>query len=204
MPDKKNAPELPVAPELTDDSVTFSVADVGLLLRALRFASEKHRYQRRKDREKTPYINHPIEVAERIWNVGGHYDINVVCAALLHDTVEDTDTTIEEISENFGPEIAQLVGEVTDAAGLTKHERRQAQIDHAPGLSHGAKHIKLADKTSNISDISRSQPPEWSDERCIEYLLWTEQVISTIGGVNQALEADYYRALQAAKKSWKV
>jgi len=179
-------------------------SDMGLLLKALRFAAEKHKHQRRKDREQTPYINHPIEVAERICNVGGYFDVNVLCAALLHDTVEDTDTSLDEIEGLFGAEIAALVKEVTDNKALPKAERKQQQIDHAPHLSFGAKHIKLADKTSNVKDIHRSQPPDWTDERCVEYLLWTEEVVSTIGGVNEALEADYYDVLAQAKNSLKV
>lgn len=178
--------------------------DLSLLFKALRFAAEKHKHQRRKDREKTPYINHPIEVAERICNVGGYFDVNVLCAALLHDTVEDTDTSLEEIENLFGAEVAVLVKEVTDNKHLPKAERKQLQIDHAPHLSFGAKHIKLADKTSNVKDIHRSQPPDWTDERCVEYLLWTEKVVSTIGGVNEALEADYYDVLNQAKASLKV
>src|SRR5208283_4097901 len=175
--------------------------DVGLLLRALKFAADKHRHQRRKDKEQSPYINHPIEVAERIWNVGNHQDINVICAALLHDTVEDTDATFEEIEEAFGKAIADLVKEVTDDKSLPKAQRKQLQVEHAPHLSQGAKHIKLADKTCNIKDIFRSAPPDWSTERRSEYLLWTERVVSTINGTNTAMEAEYYNMLAQAKKS---
>ena len=183
------------------ESETAVRPDVGLLLKALRFAADKHRHQRRKDREESPYINHPIEVAERIWNVGNHQDINVICAALLHDTVEDTDTTFEELERIFGKTIAELVKEVTDDKSLPKAKRKQLQIDHAPHLSDGAKHIKLSDKTCNIKDIHRSAPPDWSHERCAEYLQWTEKVVATIGGTNETLEADYYVALSEAKKS---
>ncbi len=104
----------------------------------------------------------------------------MICAALLHDTVEDTDTTFEEIDQVFGTKIAELVKEVTDDKSLPKAKRKQLQIDHAPHLSRGAKHIKLSDKTCNIKDIHHSAPPDWSPERCAEYLRWTEQVVSTI------------------------
>jgi guanosine-3',5'-bis(diphosphate) 3'-pyrophosphohydrolase len=183
------------------ESCPAAQQDVGLLLKALKFAAEKHRHQRRKDKEQSPYINHPIEVAERIWNVGKHEDINVICAALLHDTVEDTDATFEEIEENFGHAIVDMVKEVTDDKSLPKATRKQLQIDHAPHLSQGAKHIKLADKTCNIKDIHRSAPPDWSVERRSEYLRWTEQVVSTISGTNAALEVEYYHMLDEAKKS---
>jgi GTP diphosphokinase / guanosine-3',5'-bis(diphosphate) 3'-diphosphatase len=175
--------------------------DVGLLLKALRFASEKHRHQRRKDKEKSPYINHPIEVAERIWNVGNYQDINTICAALLHDTVEDTDATFEEIDVAFGPTIGAMVREVTDDKSLPKARRKELQIEHTPHLSQGAKHIKLGDKTSNIKDIYQSPPPDWSHERRCDYLSWTEKVVGTIRGTNEAMEADYYRLLAEARKS---
>jgi len=187
--------------QVMSDSIRADQEEVGLLLRVLRFAAEKHRHQRRKDREKSPYINHPIEVAERIWNAGSYRDINVVCAALLHDTVEDTNTSFEEIEEAFGKTISDLVREVTDDKSLPKARRKELQVEHAPHLSTGAKHIKLGDKTSNIGDIYRSAPPDWSTERCSEYLLWTERVVSTISGTNPAMEKDYYELLDEAKKA---
>jgi len=175
--------------------------DVGLLLKTLRFAADKHKRQRRKDKEQTPYINHPIEVAERIWNTGNHKDVKVICAALLHDTVEDTDTSFAEIEELFGGQIAALVKEVTDDKSQPKAVRKQNQINHAPHLSLGAKHINLGDKTSNVKDISASPPPDWSHERRAEYLAWTEKVVATIVGTNKAMEDDYFATLARAKKA---
>jgi guanosine-3',5'-bis(diphosphate) 3'-pyrophosphohydrolase len=172
---------------------------VGLLLKVLRFASEKHRHQRRKDKERSPYINHPIDVAERIWNRGGYHEVNAVCAALLHDTVEDTDATFEEIEGLFGKEITDIVREVTDDKSLPKASRKQAQIDHGPHLSTGARHIKLGDKTSNVTDVCRSTPPDWSEERCNEYLDWTKRMIDTISGTNIQMEKDYLDILAEAK-----
>jgi guanosine-3',5'-bis(diphosphate) 3'-pyrophosphohydrolase len=175
--------------------------DVGLVLKAVRFAAEKHKTQRRKDKEQSPYINHPIEVAERIWNVGNHRDVNAICAALLHDTVEDTDATFDEIEGIFGQTIANMVREVTDDKSLPKARRKELQVEHAPHLSQGAKHIKLGDKTCNIKDIYQSAPPDWSTERRSEYLSWTERVVGTIRGTNPAMERDYYELLDEAKKS---
>jgi guanosine-3',5'-bis(diphosphate) 3'-pyrophosphohydrolase len=174
--------------------------EVGLLLKVLRFAADKHKHQRRKDKERTPYINHPIDVAERIWNHGQFHDINAVCGALLHDTVEDTDATFDEIEALFGKEITDIVREVTDDKSLPKAARKQAQIDHGPHLSVAARHIKLGDKTSNVTDVCRSAPPDWTKERCIEYLTWTEKVVSTISGTNKGMEADYYAILEEARR----
>ena len=112
----------------------FCAEDIGKILNAARFAAEKHRNQRRKDSQKSPYINHPLEVAERIWNTGKYQDINAICAALLHDTVEDTDATFEEIEELFGSEVLAMVKEVTDDKSLPKAERKRLQVEHAPHM----------------------------------------------------------------------
>ncbi|MGH8733189.1 MAG: HD domain-containing protein, partial [Burkholderiales bacterium] len=100
---------------------------MALLLRALAFAAHKHRDQRRKDAAASPYINHPIALADVLVNEGGVTDVEVLCAALLHDTVEDTATTLEELEETFNPRIARIVAEVTDDQNLPKAERKRLQ-----------------------------------------------------------------------------
>ncbi|MBW8734911.1 MAG: bifunctional (p)ppGpp synthetase/guanosine-3',5'-bis(diphosphate) 3'-pyrophosphohydrolase, partial [Asticcacaulis sp.] len=124
--------------------------DTAKLIAAVHFAADKHRYQRRKDTDATPYINHPVALAHILVDEGGIEDTDVLCAALLHDTVEDTDTTPEEIAARFGPRIAAIVMEVTDDKSLPGAARKQAQIDHAPHISLEAKLVKLADKISNL------------------------------------------------------
>ena len=199
MPEKTvNAAEN-LSPDSSENSTENSSDQVGLMLKVLRFASEKHKHQRRKDKERSPYINHPIDVAERIWNRGHYHDINAICAALLHDTVEDTEATFEEIEGLFGKKITDIVREVTDDKSLAKSARKQAQIDHGPHLSIEAKHIKLGDKTSNVTDVCRSTPPDWSKERCRDYLDWTKQMIDTISGTNGPMENDYLAILTEAK-----
>src|SRR4051794_22452479 len=113
--------------------------ELALLLKALAFAAHKHRDQRRKDAEASPYINHPISLADVLVNEGGVVDHEVLCAALLHDTVEDTATTHEELVDAFGCRIARIVAQVTDDKRLPKHERKRLQIEHAPHLSREAK-----------------------------------------------------------------
>ena len=161
------------------------------LLGALHFAAGKHRDQRRKDREKSPYINHPIHVAELIGRVGRVSDLATLQAAILHDTVEDTETTFQELEELFGREVAGLVKEVTDDKGLKKEERKQRQIEHAPNLSPKAKQIKIADKISNIIAVTHSPPKGWSKERRLEYLEWSKLVVDGCRGINKGLEAHY-------------
>ena len=167
----------------------ISENDLKLLLRALAFAAAKHKNQRRKDVDASPYINHPISLADVLCNEGHITDIEVICGALLHDTVEDTDTGPEELEAEFGKAIRDIVMEVTDDKTLPKGERKQAQIDHAAGISDKAKLVKLADKISNLRDVASSPPPGWSLERRREYFDWAKAVIDRLRGVDAGLEA---------------
>ncbi|XP_028433279.1 guanosine-3',5'-bis(diphosphate) 3'-pyrophosphohydrolase MESH1-like [Perca flavescens] len=160
-----------------------------LLLETIHFAAEKHRNQRRKDPEETPYINHPIGVARILSYEGGITDIEVLQAALLHDTVEDTDTTPAEIEAKFGPIVARIVQEVTDDKTLPKHERKRMQVEHAPHCSGQAKLVKLADKLYNLRDLNRCTPAGWTAERVQEYFVWACEVVKGLKGTNSALEA---------------
>jgi len=173
--------------------------DMTLFLTALKFAAVKHCNQRRKDRKATPYINHPIEVADILWQIGGVRDMVTIVGALLHDTLEDTDTTPAEIHNRFGAEVLALVQEVTDDKSLPKRERKRLQIEHAPHNSARAKQVKLGDKISNVHDLIHSPPHDWSWKRRQEYLDWAEQVVAGLRGANPALEA-HYDALSAETK----
>jgi len=158
--------------------------DFSLFLTALRYCAEKHRMQRRKDAQRTPYLNHPIEVAELLWRVGSVRDASILIAALLHDVIEDTGARPEEIRRLFGDEVLSLVLEVSDDKSLPKDARKELQVVHAPGLSRGAKLIKIGDKICNVRDITISPPPEWPLERRLEYLNWAERVVDGIGEDN--------------------
>lgn len=166
------------------------------LMFALQFAAEKHRHQRRKDSEATPYINHPIAVAQVLVRDGKVDDPVLIQAAILHDTLEDTDTTAMELDDQFGNEVRRLVEEVTDDKSLPKAERKRLQIEHAPHLSTAAKKIKLADKICNIGDLSTTQPKGWSKQRKLEYLDWACQVIAGCRGVNGDLEERFDSLIQ--------
>ena len=164
---------------------------LGPLLTALHFAADKHRDQRRKDEEASPYINHPIEVAELLARVGGVKDLVTLQGAILHDTIEDTNTTGEELEAAFGKEVRKVVEEVTDDTTLVKADRKRLQIEHSPHLSEAAKHVKLADKIANVRSVLEAPPAKWPLSRRKEYLDWTEQVIDGLRGVNPALEKHY-------------
>jgi|SRR5580698_1593570 guanosine-3',5'-bis(diphosphate) 3'-pyrophosphohydrolase len=160
---------------------------VSIVLAASAFAAHKHRDQRRKGADASPYINHPIAVANVLANEAGITDATTLAAALLHDTIEDTDTTVEELDDAFGPEIAAVVLEVTDDKNLPKQDRKRLQIEHAATLSRHAKLVKLADKICNVRDMSRSPPVDWPIERRAEYFAWAKSVVDQIRNVSPVL-----------------
>ena len=174
---------------------------VGLILKAVRFTAEKHIDQRRKDARLSPYINHPIRVAETLWTIGEVRDMTLLVASILHDTIEDTGTKPEEIKAEFGDDVLALVLEVTDDKSLPKQVRKQLQVAVAPHKTHSAKLLKLADKICNVDDILVSPPEDWSLERRKEYLLWTERVVAGLRGVNARLENHYDELLASGKRS---
>jgi guanosine-3',5'-bis(diphosphate) 3'-pyrophosphohydrolase len=162
---------------------------LSVIIRATAFAAERHRRQRRKDAEASPYINHPIALVDVLVNEAAVQDTIVLTAALLHDTIEDTATTAQELEAAFGTETAGVVVEVTDDKTLPKAERKRAQIEHAAALSQAAKLVKLADKICNLRDMRDSPPADWPLERRREYFDWSKQVIDGLRGAHAQLEA---------------
>lgn len=174
--------------------------EIAFLMNAAKFAAAKHRNQKRKD-EKTPYINHPLEVAEMLARVAHVTDPSVLAAALLHDTIEDTATSVDEIRTAFGDRVLSLVQECTDDKSLQKSERKRLQVINAPHKSDDAKLIKIADKISNIRDIVELPPANWSWERKSDYLDWAQQVFEGLRGVSYELDQLFESAMQNARKS---
>ncbi len=174
--------------------------DFSLFLKALHFAADKHRDQRRKDEVASPYINHPIYVAQILADIGGIDDVEVLCGAVLHDTVEDTETTLEEIELAFGLRIARIVEEVTDDKNLAKAARKQAQIDHAAHISREGALVKVADKVANIRDIASNPPSDWSTRRRHEYLDWADQVVAQCRAESPELVSYFKESLASARE----
>ncbi len=175
------------------------MGDVAVLLRAVAFSAAKHRNQRRKGAEGFPYINHPVEVAEMLASVAGITDLDTLVSAVLHDTVEDTGTSGEEIETLFGHRVRAIVEEVTDDKRLPKDQRKRLQAERAPGLSNPAKLIRIADKISNIQELLQSPPQHWPPERRREYLEWARTVFEGCRGVNEALEHRFGEVLRRAR-----
>ena len=186
-----------------------NMADLALILKALDFASHRHRAQHRKGTRKIPYINHPIQVASLLANEGGEADPVLLTAAIIHDVIEDTVDSVEErseliyeISKVFGEEILDLTLEVTDDKTLEKKVRKQLQIDQANHKSVRAKKLKIADKITNLRDIIIDPPDWWSHERIVEYIGWSEKVVEGLKGVSPELESIFNRTLSEAKDKY--
>jgi guanosine-3',5'-bis(diphosphate) 3'-pyrophosphohydrolase len=185
---------------MTQDSTLRSRTYSQLML-ATEYAAEQHRDQRRKGDNDRPYINHPIEVAALLADIGNVTDVNILCAAVLHDTVEDTPTTLDELSNLFGPTITALVAEVSDDRSLSRVERKRLQVLHASKLSDGAKLIKLADKLCNVRDMIQQPPVDWSRDRRMAYIDWAVEVVHQIRGVHAQLEAHFDAVVATCRQS---
>lgn len=170
-----------------------------MVLAALHFAALKHRMAHRTDGE-TPYINHPIEVCFLLSSYGEVGNTNVLAAGALHDVLEDTDTTPLELGQEFNIAIAHLVAEVTDDRSLGKDERRRKQVFDTEYLSLEAKHIRLADKTSNIRSLVLC-PGNWTRKSMTGYLSFASQVVDQVRGASSALAAEFDKAAELA---WKM
>jgi guanosine-3',5'-bis(diphosphate) 3'-pyrophosphohydrolase len=169
------------------------------VLEAVSFAASRHRNQRRKGADRSPYVNHPIEVARELAATGGVGDVDVLLAALLHDTVEDTGTSPGELEERFGAAVRRLVEEVSDDKSLPKAERKRLQVERAAALSPGAKLIKLADKICNVREVTLNPPLDWSSARRSEYFDWAEAVVARLRGTNEALERAFDATLEMGR-----
>jgi (p)ppGpp synthase/HD superfamily hydrolase len=173
-----------------------------IIIEAAVFAAEKHKFQRRKGTLSIPYINHPLKVCKLIYSCG-EKKCDILVAALLHDVVEDTDTTIQEIDKNFGTRVASIVLEVTDDMSLSQKERKELQVLKAPKLSREAKIIKVADKTANMLDIL-TLPIEWSNERKLEYFKWSYRVFGGCNKINNLIDAEFLKSYEEGMKKFTI
>ncbi|MDA0709544.1 MAG: HD domain-containing protein [bacterium] len=179
----------------------MSSEDCGKLVRAAHFAAEKHRDQRRKDEAQTPYINHPLSVADLL-RVFGVVDIEILSAAILHDVLEDTQTSPGEIAEQFGMAVLALVVEVSDDKSHLKQVRKDLQIENAHTLSEGARLIRLADKICNLTDMVTRPPVGWMKDRLSAYVEWCEAVVSRMPKTHSGLEARFEEVSESARQAF--
>jgi GTP diphosphokinase / guanosine-3',5'-bis(diphosphate) 3'-diphosphatase len=165
---------------------------------AVEFAAEKHKLQRRKGYLKIPYINHPVKVC-KILTGCGETDENLLLAAILHDTLEDTDTTSTELLNLFGDKVTSIVLEVTDNMDLPEKTRKNLQVTNASILSHQASLIRIADKIANINDIV-NYPLNWTKKRKLKYLEWANDVFQNCKGKNAKLDEIFEDLYLKAKR----
>ncbi|MGA2135839.1 MAG: HD domain-containing protein [Bryobacteraceae bacterium] len=171
------------------------------ILAAARFAAERHAAQRRKGRTAEPYVNHLLEVAELLARTADQLDTNLIVAALLHDTIEDTGVTRAELAERFGEDVASLVAEVSDDKLLPKEMRKALQVENAPHKSARAQALGTADKTANVRSIATSPPANWSFERRVEYVRWARQVVGRYTQVSERL-AEEFQQVSVELQEW--
>jgi GTP diphosphokinase / guanosine-3',5'-bis(diphosphate) 3'-diphosphatase len=177
------------------------VNDILLIARAWNFSADRHAKQKRKGDAQEPYVNHLAEVAELVATATEGRDANLVAAAVLHDTVEDTATLPGELASIFNADVADLVSEVTGDKRVDKAERKRLQVQHAAAITPRAKILKLADKTSNLRSLVKSPPGDWSLERKREYLAWAKEVVQGLRGTNAWLDARFDEAAEQLGRS---
>ena len=179
---------------------TAPAPDLIRLTSAADYAARQHIAQRRKGERAEPYINHLTEVAALLAEATDGGDVVLLMGGLLHDTLEDTDATYEDLEQLFGREVAGLVAEVTDDKSLPREERKRLQIEKTSGKSQRAKLLKLADKTSNLRGLVASPPTGWSAERLHDYVVWAHDVVRSCRGLNPRLEAAFDAAHEEASR----
>ncbi|MGH8129270.1 MAG: HD domain-containing protein [Steroidobacteraceae bacterium] len=172
---------------------------IALVLKAAAFSAHEHREHRRKDKQRTPYINHPLAVAEALCVEGRVHDPEILAAALLHDTLEDTETTYDELHREFGSRIAVLVAEVSDDKSLHKAKRKRLQVDRAGSLSSAAQQIEIADKLCTVRDILARPPSRWSAKRKRAYFEWAKEIVDQVRTANAEIAAKF----DAAYAAWR-
>ena len=177
------------------------LAPLRLVSEAAELAARRHNGMARKGRGSEPYINHLAEVANLLSAATDGADAELVAAGWLHDAIEDTETTREELAQKFSERIASLVVECTDDMSLPKAERRRLQVVNAPHKSPGAKLIKIADKVSNIR--ARILPEPTAEERgdLVDYTNWAEQVVAGCRGGNAWLDNTFVETVAQARSS---
>lgn len=173
------------------------------LVAAADFAARQHKYQRRKDTEQTPYVNHPLGVARILTEEGKVSDMELIQVAMLHDTMEDADVSLTELVENFGIRVAAFVAELTDNKSYKKYVRKRLQVENAPTKSSGAKIVAMCDKIYNLRDLMRQTPVDWTQERVNEYFSWAEEVVQHYYSENKLLAKILKDIFKTHKKALK-
>jgi GTP diphosphokinase / guanosine-3',5'-bis(diphosphate) 3'-diphosphatase len=159
-----------------------------IVTRAIYFTSVKYSDKHRKNMQDVPHINHPIEVCNFLCNIGGITNHVMLCAAILHDILENTKTTYFELVEKFGEDVANIVLECTDNDEFNEEKRKRLQLRHAHDYSDNAKLIKLADEWSTIKTLLENPPNEWTTDRILGYVKWSCKYCMQMYGTNDNID----------------
>ncbi len=159
-----------------------------LLTKSLMLAAHYHAQQKRKS-DGSPYINHLVEVIDILVNIANVQDENELCAAVLHDCLEDTEIAKKQIADEFGSSVLGMVEALTDDETLSLTSRRAYTLEQLPNKSASVHRIKLADICSNVSAI----PSGWSNQQLAEYFLWLDQVAETCKSASFSLYEEYLK-----------
>lgn len=151
----------------------YSPEDVTKLLSAIHDASEAHAGQKRRDG--TEVLGHPLRVAKNLLDLFGFVEIDMLLAAILHDTLEDTKLEEMEILKKYGLRVLGLVKELTDDPTLKRDEQKMVQLMKAPFYSPAGKKIKFADRYDNLMSIMNL--PELSP-REVDYINHSYNLLS--------------------------
>ena len=189
--------------------MTDSIQQYHKLFKAIAFAADRHKDQRRKGKGKIPYINHPLNVAKLLSDFGED-DVDLLIAAVLHDVIEDTTKGVDDVKKlsneilfEFGEDVLLTVLEVTDNKELNVYDRKAVQLRITGQLSAKSKKLRVADKMCNVRDIAKDPPRGWSKRRKLSYLEWARDVVNKAHGENIKLDAAFDKVWNEVYESLK-
>lgn len=166
------------------------------ILKAVRYTAKKHQTQTRANAKKTPYLIHLLAVADQVMRIGQCYEESVIIAALLHDSIENTDITYEEIEKVFGLKVASYVKELTEDPKLPLKERKKLQIVHAFHQSKEVALVKMSDKLHNLNTLMTDPPEGWTEKRIDDYFLWAQAVVDNLPASNNPLKEELHKTIE--------
>lgn len=178
---------------------SLSEEKIEVICRTVAFAAEKHKGQKRKNKEKTHYISHPLGVTYNLMHYGDVRDVALITASLLHDMLNQQGCSYSELEKEFGKQVADYVKEVTDDKSPSRAALRRAQLIKAPNISQGAAQIKLADYLYNVGDLLHSPPETWNQGRIDRYYQWIQTLLDRLPPANEKLKG---AVQQAIDKYW--
>jgi (p)ppGpp synthase/HD superfamily hydrolase len=164
------------------------------IARARMFAIQAYEGLCRRNRARTPLWMHAEEVAALVAQAGG--SAAEIAAAWLHDVVEDTPYTIDDIRRMFGDEVAELVDGLTDPeefAGMPTKERKLRQAERVVAKPHGVKRVKIADQISNVSSLIVDAPFDWPSSKSLAYAEGAAAIVSACAEASVSLAEEFTR-----------